>query len=397
MFYVQFFYLKCWTSLYQKKTKKLQIPNIKQYLFLFAMSATNHRFTGNLFLDNGTGTIYASGGGLLSNSVAFDSLNRGNAGYVALYKEVDPGAGTLTGGIPKSMTPSPGALVQWDASGDIAGVQLIGGNITATTINATTVNSDSVVILVAPTLPSQAATVQYVNDAISSVVGGFNWLAPVINFETVPPVGPANGDRYVALATVGPWIKNNIYEWNAGTVSWDVTVAVDGMALTSVQGDPITPIGGPASYLFTAGSGWLLIGFNGMHDNLVGKKNTNSVSSDTVQVNGGTVNGVVYSWPTMLNRVCTGVIELVGASNSANGRAHFTWHIDVQNHLGVATFSVSSSTVSTAGDLAGSTASLAVEAVPNQEFLDIRVTPPGIISAYWHVTIEATCVPIVVP
>lgn len=361
------------------------------------MSSSNHRLTGDVYVSNGAGVIYADGGGLLSNTVTFDSIKRGTPGYVAVFKDANPNIGVLTGGMPKSTTSMPGALVVWDAGGDIDGVTITGGDITANSISSTTIDADSVLILVPPTLPSQAATVEYVNNAISTVVGGFNWQLPVINFEPVPPALPNDGDRYVALATIGPWVKNNIYQWNAGTVSWDVTMAVDGFAVTSLQGDPITPIGGPASYIYTAGTGWLLIGFNGMHDSLVGKKETNSLSSDTVLIAGGTANGVVFSWPTATNRVWTGVIELVGASNSAAGQAHFTWHLTVKNHLGVATFSVASSSISASGNLATATASLAVKVAPDDEFVDVRVTTPALVTSYWHATIETTYVSIVVP
>jgi hypothetical protein len=361
------------------------------------MSSSVHNLTGNLYVNSGTGVVYADGGGLMSNTVKFDSINRGTPGYVALYKDANPNSGVLTGGMPKSMTPLPGALVQWDASGDIDGVTIIGGDITANTISATTINSDSVLILVPPTLPAQAATVEYVDNAISTVVGGFNWQELVINFSDPPIPVPADGDRYVALSTIGPWTKNNIYEWDAGTGLWVETIVVDGMAVTSLNGDPITPIGGPASYIYTSGTGWLLIGFNGMHDNLVGKKSTNSVSSDTVLVAAGTTNGVVYSWGTSTNKVWTGVIELVGASNSAAGHAHFTWRVTVQNHLGVATFSTSNSSTSVAGNLATATASLAIKVAPDDEFLDIRVTTPLLVTSYWHATFEGTYALIVVP
>jgi hypothetical protein len=361
------------------------------------MSSNSHNFVGDVFVGNGTGVIYADGAGLVSNTVTFDSIKRGTPGYVAVYKDANPNIGILTGGMPKSTTPLPLALVQWDLSGDIDGVTIIGGNVTGNTINATTINVDSIQILVPPTLPAQAATVEYVNNAISTVVGGFNWQLPVINFEPAPPALPNDGDRYVALATIGPWVKDNIYQWNAGTATWDVTVAVDGFAVTSLQGDPITPIGGPASYIYTAGTGWLLIGFDGMHDNLVGKKETNSVSSDTLLIAGGAVNGVVYSWATTTNRMWTAVVELVGGSNSAAGHAHFTWHITAKNHLGVATFSIVSSSVSVSGNLATATASLAVKAAPDDEFIDVRVSPPALVTSYWHATIESTYVSIVIP
>lgn len=362
------------------------------------MSSSNHRFTGDVFVSDGTGVIHADGAGLMSNSVTFDSIKRGTPGYVAVFKDANPNIGVLTGGMPKSTTSLPGALVVWDAGGDIDGVTISGGDITTIgSVSATTVYADSVEISVPPTQLFQAATVEYVNNAISTVVGGFNWQLPVINFAPAPPALPNDGDRYVAGNTIGPWIKDNIYQYNAGTVSWDVTVAVDGFALTSLQGDPVTPIGGPASYIYTAGTGWLLIGFNGMHDSLVGKKETNSMSSDTVNIVGGTVNGVVYSWGTATDRAWTGVIELVGVSNFAAGRAHFTWHLTVQNHLGVATFSVASSSSSFSGNLATATASLAVKVAPDDEFLDIRVSTPALVASHWHATIETTYVPIVVP
>ena len=361
------------------------------------MSSNVHNFTGDVYANAGTGVIFASGAGLLTNTVTFDSINRGTPGYIPMFKDANPNIGVLTGGIPKSKTSLPDALVQWDSSGDIDGVTITGGDIIAVGISATTVDADSMTIAIPPTLPTQAATVDYVNVAIAAVVGGLVWQLVVINFVPVPPPLPNDGDRYVALATIGPWVQNNIYEWDAGTASWDVTVATNNMALTSLNGDPITPIAGPASYIYTTGVGWLLIGFNGMHDVLVGKKYTNSVSSDPVMIVGGTVNGVVYSWATSTNQVWTGIIEMVGASNSAAGHAHFTWRVVVKNHLGVASFDIQSSATSFSGNLATATASLAVKLAPDDEFIDIRVSPPALVTSYWHVTFEGTYVPIVNP
>jgi hypothetical protein len=355
-------------------------------------SRTVHRVLGNLYLnDGGDGVIHADGGGLLSESVSFDSLARGTPGSVAVYKDANPDAGILTTGIPKSSTTLPGAMVQWGADGSIDGVALLGGIVGATTVNATTVSASVVDIQSTPVLPTNAATVDYVNTAVAGVVGGFAWQLPVINFEPDPALlAPADGDRYIALATIGPWTRDSIYEWDAVGAAWVQTLPVDGMGITSLQGDPVTPLTGPTSYVYTAGAGWLPIGFNGMHDSLVGKKGTTANSSDFLLLVGPAVNAIVHSWPTLVNRVWAVEIDLMGASNAHGGTAHFHWEIEVVNHSNVATFSIIYSSTSLSGDLGTSTASLAVKAAPDDEFLDVRVSVPSAITSTWHATIEGT-------
>jgi hypothetical protein len=362
------------------------------------MAVARNRVNGNLYLnDDGTGVITANGSGLQSASVSFDSVARGTPGYVATYKAAAPNAGMLTSGIAMSTTTQPGALVIWDIDGKIDGITTNGGDISTNTVNTNTVTSDSVTINNTPILLTDAATVEFVNNAVSSIVGGFTWLEPVINFWSDPSLlTPADGDRYTALATIGPWTVNNIYEWNAGTSLWDETVVVDGMAVTSLQGDPFTPIVGPSSYIFTSGA-WTIIGFNGAHDNLVGKNGTTSVSSVNTPKVGPIVDSIVYSWATVDNRAYTSVIELVGISSAAAGHARFSWTVDVVNHSGVATFTTSKSSTYKAGNLSTATASLAIKVAPNDEFMDIRVSIPGAVTSTWHATIEGTYVIIAVP
>lgn len=358
---------------------------------------TYHHLTGNLYLNSGSGIVYADGSGLMSASVPFDSIARGTPGYVASFKSTAPNAGVLTTGIATSESPLAGALVKWDSTGSISGVSLLNGAIGGSTFSFSNGTVNYMNILNVPSVSTYAATVEYVDNAISTIVGGSVWVAPVINFASVPPVAPSNGDRYVALATSGPWVKDNIYQWNSGSSTWVVTLVINGTSVTSLQGDPFTPLTGPASYIFTASTGWIPIGFNGAHDNLIGKKNTSSVSSDTIQIVSPVTNHVVYSWATNTDKIWTGIIELLGVSSTAAGEARFTWNVNVKNHSGTASFTIRSKITDTTGDLYGTTASLAVQAIPTQQFLDIRVSIPTAVSSVWHATIEATLVPIVNP
>jgi len=55
------------------------------------------------------------------------------------------------------------------------------------------------------------------------------WLDPVIDFHD--PTTLPSGDRYIASATANGWTKDNIYEWNGDTSTWDETIVVDGNAV----------------------------------------------------------------------------------------------------------------------------------------------------------------------
>ncbi|MCK9609191.1 MAG: hypothetical protein M0R33_22375 [Methylomonas sp.] len=69
-----------------------------------------------------------------------------------------------------------------------------------------------------PTGDSDAAPKVYVDDSIFAL--GLRGT-PVLDKRAVIPLGPANGDRYIATATVDAWTINHIYTWNDGTTTWD--------------------------------------------------------------------------------------------------------------------------------------------------------------------------------
>jgi hypothetical protein len=353
----------------------------------------NHVMTGNLYLNpSGDGVINASGNGLFAQSVPFESLQRGTPGFLAMYKEVNPDAGMFTIGIAKSPTPSANAIMQWDSTGTLDGVTIGAGGITAgSIISSNLMTANSITINNLPTLPSQAATVQYVNNAISVIVAGVIWLEPVIDFQTNPALlTPADGDRYIALTTIGPWIKDNIYEWSAGLGSWVATVPVQGNALTSMNGYPYIATTEYISYIFTTAYSWIPIGFGGDHDDLGGKQGTNSTSSTQSRVLGAAANVLIHRWTTTANKVWTVSINLVGTSDVAAGHVVFSWVARVQNYLNVVTFTIDSLSRTGTGNMSTATAQLSVPAFPNNNCLDVSITEPDAINTTWHVTTEGT-------
>ena len=109
-----------------------------------------------------------------------------------------------------------------------------------------------------PTAGSEPATKEFVE----SLVQGLDWQQSVLGELDTPPGTPAEGDRYLVIATAtGDWVgrENDIAEWN-GT-SWDFTTPNTGFAVwiedTTIQ------------KVFN-GSAWVFFGSTLNHQNLIG-------------------------------------------------------------------------------------------------------------------------------
>lgn len=333
-----------------------------------------HKFAGDVYLGaTGDKVIHADGAGLKSESVSFDSIQRGTAGNVATFAAI---TGMLEAtGLGTSSVPSANKLVAWDSGAKIDGVTISGGEVGAA----------DVVISNEPTLPLHAATLEYVDAAVAAMAGGFSWQQYVLNFATeASVVGPADGDRYVASANGATWTKDNIYQWDNVGGHWHETPAMQGMAVTSMQGNGDVPLAGaPSSYTYT--TSWIPIGYNGTHDNLVGKRGTSSFSSQFVQVTGVAADAHILDWPTVVNRACTCLVELVGVGS--DGAARFSWRVEVFNMGYGAVFDVSMESSFKTGNLEDATASLGAAAGD----MNVRVNIPtaGVVSS-WHATVEGT-------
>ncbi len=109
-----------------------------------------------------------------------------------------------------------------------------------------------------PTSGSEPATM----DFVESLIQGLDWQQSVLGELDTPPGTPAEGDRYLVIATAtGDWAEheNDIAEWN-GT-SWDFTTPNTGFAVwiedTTIQ------------KVFN-GSAWVFFGSTLNHQNLIG-------------------------------------------------------------------------------------------------------------------------------
>ena len=253
-----------------------------------------------------------------------------------------------------------------------------------------TINTTGNITTIDPTSSYHAATMHWVLEQLAQIVTGYIPLEPVIAFyDPTPglPASPTVGDRYVSTATANGWIVDDIYQWSGGI--WSQNIPVQGNALTSKTGP-----NAPYSMIYTIQFGWALIGFNGMHDSLVGKEFTNAASSAPLTLTSGTyTNQVLFGWNTMNNRAWIMTIEAVGASTAGAGYAHCSWMVIVLNNAGTITFDITRQTVSTVGNLSGTTFSLSSGAPNSSNYLNVLVSYVGATSATWHVTVEGTYVP----
>ncbi|MCP3686571.1 MAG: LamG domain-containing protein [bacterium] len=91
-----------------------------------------------------------------------------------------------------------------------------------------------------------------------------SWLESVKAFydpTSSLPSSPSSGDRYIASATANGWVTQMVYEYNG--VTWDVTIPVDGSAISVTDPDP------NQSYIFD-GTVWQNFGTTTSHNSLTG-------------------------------------------------------------------------------------------------------------------------------
>ena len=109
---------------------------------------------------------------------------------------------------------------------------------------------------------SGAKITEYVTDSIS----GMSWQAPVKSKSYVPAGSPAEGDRYLVIATAtGAWEGKEGYiaEWDGE--AWQFTAPVDGMAVFLEDTDHQMAFNGTdwvdisAGFTYTAGNGLQLV------------------------------------------------------------------------------------------------------------------------------------------
>ncbi|MBA7672696.1 hypothetical protein ES703_80882 [subsurface metagenome] len=105
------------------------------------------------------------------------------------------------------------------------------------------------------------ASITILKDYVDSMVQGLDWQPSVLDELATPPGSPAEGDRYLVIATAtGDWAghEKDITEWN-GT-SWDFTTPNKGFAVW------IEDVGRQKNY---NGTDWVAFGSTVDHGNLV--------------------------------------------------------------------------------------------------------------------------------
>ena len=76
--------------------------------------------------------------------------------------------------------------------------------------------------------------VTYIQDLISTYTAALDWQESVLTYyDPTPnlPVGPADGARYLALATANGWTAGRIYQWSAAGAAYTVTMPEEGMTV----------------------------------------------------------------------------------------------------------------------------------------------------------------------
>jgi hypothetical protein len=68
-------------------------------------------------------------------------------------------------------------------------------------------------------------------DMLMASIAALDWQESVLDRLAAPPMGPADGARYLATATAGGWTVDHIYEWDAGATAWVDTTPNEGMCV----------------------------------------------------------------------------------------------------------------------------------------------------------------------
>jgi len=114
-----------------------------------------------------------------------------------------------------------------------------------------------------PTLPESLTTKAYVDTFAAGTV----FIEAVLEITSPPPVGPSDGDRYIASATGGGWTENRIYEWSAGGGVWLESIPVQGWTVY-VEGGAIYPM---KSVIYTVSGVWTPTSLSLDHNDLINR------------------------------------------------------------------------------------------------------------------------------
>jgi len=168
-------------------------------------------------------------------------------------------------------------LVGWDESSGMYRIASIAdgmGTQRALQIDAPAVSFTGVDITGPdPSLPESFATKAYVDTYAAGTV----FIRSVLAFAAPPPVGPVDGDRYIASATGGGWTVNNIYQWTAGGGVWLESVPVPGWTVY-VEGGPIFA---GKSVVYTSDGYWSATSLSLDHNDLANRGTHTHAQIDT--------------------------------------------------------------------------------------------------------------------
>jgi hypothetical protein len=119
-----------------------------------------------------------------------------------------------------------------------------------------------------PAVPTESAHLTNKAYVDSRFTADARWLEPVISFYNfaTPPVGPADGARYIASATAGAFTSQHIYTWRTSTSTWEDFAPTEGMA-TRVTGSSGTFA---LQCIIFVSSVWVAMGASVDHQSLIG-------------------------------------------------------------------------------------------------------------------------------
>jgi len=218
-----------------------------------------------------------------------------------------------------------------------AGVQTLGGLKTFTDLPKTS-------SLVPPTTPGDLTTKGYVDD---SVTKNISWHAVVISFWdfTVSPVGPADGDRYIAKITVGDFTENRIYQWDSTDAVYDEETPQEGWTLYCREGATFPD----ETITYTSGGVWVNNGGSINHQSLIGAgtlthSTIDSYLNQNVKTTGtpsftSITTATINPATTNINMASTAVVNVLNTTESSasnNGSLVVSGGVGVAKKLNVA-------------------------------------------------------------